>query len=303
MDILTKPTNPVLIELKAVPVLNDNYVWCFRRADSPETWVVDPGQAAPVTAFLRKTGLQLAGILITHHHPDHTAGIHQLVSDNWNGEGDCPVYGNKASARPDRIPQINRPVEPGNHLSAAGLVFRMIAVPGHTLDHVAFFAEPPLTVSQTGRLNKQETVACVASPASGDEANWRPLLFCGDTLFSAGCGRLFEGTPEQMLNSLDVLAALPGPTLVCCGHEYTRANLAFGADAWPDNDKLVKYAETCRQLREANQPTLPSSLAIELNINPFLNPALTRFAEPPAAFADTSRVEAFARLRSAKDNA
>ncbi len=300
--ILTGPIKPAHIELEAVPAFNDNYIWCFRRVGSPLTWVVDPGQATPAVSYLADNDLELAGILLTHHHPDHTGGVRQLISESWRGKGDCPVYGNAAAARPDRIPHINRSLKAGDSFEAAGLTFNMLLVPGHTLDHAAFFTETPLDLVDTEQLHGRERAASSETAGARDSAMGRPLLFCGDTLFSAGCGRLFEGTPEQMLNSLDSLAALPGQTLVCCGHEYTLANLAFTADAWPDNTTIAAYRAACEQLRESGMPTLPSSLAIERRINPFLNPQQTRYADSSET-GEAHRLQAFARLRAAKDKA
>ncbi|GAA3949276.1 hydroxyacylglutathione hydrolase [Allohahella marinimesophila] len=311
---MTGSIHPARIELEAVPAFNDNYIWCFRRIDSPLTWVVDPGQAAPAIAYLETRGLKLAGILLTHHHPDHTGGVGQLISECWHIEGECPVFGSRQSARADRIPHINRPLGAGEQFEAAGLTFETLSVPGHTLDHVAFFTDSPLELANTHRLSVLEKAACGADAVPPNGASARPLLFCGDTLFSAGCGRLFEGTPEQMLNSLDSMASLPASTMVCCGHEYTLANLAFTAGAWPDNKALPGYRDVCERLREAGEPTLPSSLAIEHRINPFMNPELTRFTDSDTDNAENcgkgqrmpsadQRLQAFTQLRAAKDKA
>lgn len=284
-------------QMQLVPVraLSDNYVWCFHRADEQSAWVVDPGQAQPVIDFLEQHSLELAGILLTHHHPDHTAGVDALIKACWddNSSSDCPVYGSRAALEAGRIKTITRPLDSESEFEAAGLVFRTMSVPGHTHDHVTFYCADGVTVNELEALRSRES-ASGAVPKDGR----RPLLFSGDTLFSAGCGRLFEGTPKQMLESLDSLSALPEDTLVCCGHEYTVANLTFTQEAWPDNKAIDGYRKHCQTLRNSGEPTLPSSIGIEHRINPFLNPESTRHA----AKAD-SRLDAFTNLRAAKDGA
>lgn len=208
----------------------DNYIWVIQRLESDAVWVVDPGEAAPVLAFLEARSLQLAGILITHHHWDHCRGIDALVA-----RFKVPVYGSSHSS-------ITQRVHEGDHLLLAGLALplQVLAIPGHTLDHLAYYNE---------------------------EAQW---LFCGDTLFSAGCGRLFEGTAAQMLASLTRLAALPPQTAVYCGHEYTAANLRFALQVEPHNSDIGQLMATVTAQRAQNHVTLPSSIALEKRINPFL---------------------------------
>lgn len=242
----------------AIPALADNYIWLLADAGG-NALVVDPGEAAPVRAALARTGGRLRAILLTHHHPDHVGGAEELARDTG-----ALVYA------PDdaRIARADVRVGDGDRIEPAGTVmtFDVIAVPGHTLSHVAY---------------------------AGVGA-----LFCGDTLFSVGCGRLFEGTPGQMLASLDRLAQLPGDTQVCCGHEYTLANCAFARGIDPDNTALVAREAQARAQRARGEPTLPSTLADECACNPFLRvdaPALV------AALGGASRVKRFAELRRRKD--
>ncbi len=228
------------MNLLALPAFADNYIWMVH--DDARAFVVDPGDAAPVAEALKRHRLQLAGILVTHHHPDHVGGIDALRPALAAGGG--VVHG---PAR-ERIPEPFVPLHGGDEVELLGLRFGVIDVPGHTAGHIAF--------------------------AQRDAAR-RPLLFCGDTLFSAGCGRLFEGTPAQMSASLAAIAALPDDTQVCCTHEYTLSNLRFAAAVEPANADVAHHTAHCQALREAGTPTLPSTLSLERRINPFL-----RCAEP-----------------------
>lgn len=228
--------------LVPIPAFDDNYLWLLH--DGQRAIVVDPGDAAPVQRALQQMGLQLESILVTHHHPDHTGGVDELRKATG-----ATVFG---PAR-ERIPEPFTRLLEGDTVQALGLPLRVIDVPGHTAGHIAFYTP---------------------------DMDGRPLLFCGDTLFSAGCGRLFEGTPAQMLASLDKLAALPGNTRVCCTHEYTMSNLRFALAVEPDNTELIGYHALCAGLRSDGQPTLPTSISRELLINPFLR---TRQATVKAA--------------------
>ncbi len=223
-----------VMNLVALPAFTDNYIWLLH--DGQQALVVDPGDAAPVTKALDDLGLQLAAILVTHHHADHVGGVNAL-RPRLQG----PVYGPARETMPQPIQTLNG----GDEIQVLGLHFRVIDVPGHTAGHIAY----------------------VQMGAGPQEA---PLLFCGDTLFSAGCGRLFEGTPAQMVKSLQKLSGLPGNSRVCCTHEYTLSNLKFAQAVEPGNAARAAYHERCIKLRAAGQPTLPSSLALELQINPFL---------------------------------
>ena len=258
------------MNLLALPAFADNYIWMLH--DGLRAVVVDPGDAAPVIAKLDELGLDLAAILVTHHHPDHVGGVNALRS-RLKG----PVYG---PAR-ERIPTPFEPLVDGDEVDVLGLRFGVIDVPGHTAGHIAYQQLPT-----DGR------------PLSA------PILFCGDTLFSGGCGRLFEGTPAQMAASLARLSALPGDSRVCCTHEYTLSNLRFAHAVEPGNAALAAYTVRCQSMRDAGLPTLPSSVAQEQAINPFL-----RCSEPEVQAAARTRdatavdaVSVFAALREWKND-
>ena len=221
-----------MLKLIPIPAFADNYIWLLH--DGQRALVVDPGDAAPVSQVLSQHALRLDSILVTHHHADHTGGVDALRAATG-----ARVYGPAS----EHIPGPYLPLREGDAATALGLDFRVLDVPGHTAGHIAFYTP---------------------------NMNGKPLLFCGDTLFSGGCGRLFEGTPAQMLASLDKLAALPAQTCVCCTHEYTLGNLRFALAVEPDNTELVAYQAQCIKLRDNDQPTLPTSIAQELLVNPFL---------------------------------
>ena len=220
------------MNLLPLPAFADNYIWMLQGAQ--RAVVVDPGDAQPVLAALRSTGLPLEAILVTHHHGDHVGGVAALREATG-----ATVYGPAT----EDIPTPAVRVAGGDTVHVLGLRLEVIDVPGHTAGHIAYY---------------------------GPDAEGGPLLLCGDTLFSAGCGRLFEGTPAQMLASLDRLAALAPDTRVCCAHEYTLSNLEFARAVEPSNAALLQYSLHCEQLRQRGEPTLPSRLATERQINPFL---------------------------------
>jgi hydroxyacylglutathione hydrolase len=254
------------MNLLALPAFNDNYIWMLH--DRGEALVVDPGDAAPVREALQSLRLTLGAILVTHHHSDHVGGLRELVALTG-----ASVWGPAREAMPVAVD----PVTEGSVVDWLGVRFCVLDVPGHTAGHVAYFAD--------------------------EGVGEAPLLFCGDTLFSAGCGRLFEGTPAQMLNSLDKLAALPDATRVCCTHEYTLSNLRFARAAEAGNADIAAHQANCERLRLAGQPTLPSSIGMEKRINPFLRSAQSsvRAALSPPLSAETDPVSAFAALRAWKD--
>ncbi len=218
-----------MFDISAIPALHDNYIWAIHN--DQHAAVVDPGEAAPVLAFLRAGGLRLDSILCTHRHADHTGGIAEL-REVYN----VPVYGRRHPGNP----HVSHDLHEGDRLSldAFDLNFDILEIPGHLDDHLAFSAPG--------------------------------ILFCGDTLFGAGCGRNFEGTLAQLFHSLQRLAQLPGDTRVYSAHEYTAANLRFALACEPHNPDVQRRIEQVAQLRAANLPTLPSSIALEKATNPFL---------------------------------
>jgi hydroxyacylglutathione hydrolase len=245
-----------------LPAFADNYIWTLRD-DGGAMLIVDPGEAAPVLAAAAD-GVQPAGVLLTHHHNDHIGGVAELLQ-RWP---DLPVI----APVDDRITLTTIRVADGDQARVGDWSFDVIAVPGHTVSHIAFHGHG--------------------------------LLFCGDTLFSLGCGRLFEGSPAQMLDSLERLAALPGDSRVCCGHEYTVANAAFARVVDPDNPALSRRSEEATAMRTAGHPTLPSTVADELAGNPFLRidaPAVRNSIARRLGCEPADRIEAFAELRRWKD--
>lgn len=249
-----------------LPAFQDNYLWLLH--DGQRALVVDPGDAQPVLAFLERSGLQLEAILVTHHHPDHVGGV-DVLRDATGAR----VWG---PAR-ERIPEPVDRLAEGDTVTVLGLTFRVFDVPGHTAGHIAYYCE---------------------------KVDGAPLLFCGDTLFSGGCGRLFEGTPAQMHASLSKLAALPDATRVCCTHEYTLANLKFAKAVEPGNDELLHYSEHCERLRAQGLPTLPSSIGQEKRINPFLrtrHAAVAQAAQAHGAADPGDEVAVFAAIRQWKN--
>ena len=250
-----------------IPAFADNYVWLLREGRAAV--VVDPGDAAPVQAYLDREGLDLAAIVATHHHGDHVGGIEALVARR-----PVPVYG---PAR-ETIPARTRALREGESvvLDELGLELVVLDVPGHTAGHIAY----------TGRVADA------------------PVLFCGDTLFAAGCGRIFEGTPATMWASLSKLAALDPATRVFCAHEYTLANLRFAAAVEPANAALAQRQARDAALRDRGQPTVPSTIADELATNPFLragDPAVRAAAEAHAGRLLDGDVAVFAELRAWKN--
>lgn len=248
-----------MVLIEPIPAFNDNYIWLAHLHG--QAFVVDPGDATPVVTALEERSLQLQAILITHHHHDHIGGIPELVS-RYPG---VRVY---APSNP-QIENCTDVVRDQDIISLEmmSLPFRVLSIPGHTLDHIAYYAQG--------------------------------MLFCGDTLFSAGCGRLFEGTAEQMYHSLQKLKALPDTTDVYCAHEYTQSNIDFALSVDSGNEALKDYNELVKQLRQDGKPSLPSNMAQEKMVNPFLrtdNAHLMKTLQ-----IDNNPVECFRKLRSMKD--
>ncbi len=255
-----------MITITPIPAFTDNYIWLITHQESRMSVVVDPGEAAPVLTALQHKQLTLCGILLTHHHHDHTGGVTELLANyrvNVYGPlGDTILSANHRVAEGDtvEIPQMN-------------CRFKVIDIPGHTKGHIAFYHDR--------------------------------TLFCGDTLFTAGCGRIFEGTAEQMFNSLQKLAALPDDTFIYCGHEYTAANLRFAQTVEPDNKDIAQRIIDTAHLRNKDQPTVPATLSLEKKTNPFLRShvaSVKNAVEKHTGQTLDSAVEVFKYTRLWKDS-
>ncbi|HEY8908057.1 MAG TPA: hydroxyacylglutathione hydrolase [Rhodoferax sp.] len=253
------------MNLIPLPAFNDNYIWLLH--DGQHALVVDPGEAQVVFKAIERLGVQLDAILVTHHHADHTGGVAKLREATG-----AQVFGPLHETMPEPLKRLTG----GDTIHLLGLRLQVIDVPGHTSGHIAFYAEP---------------------------VGEAPVLFCGDTLFSAGCGRLFEGTPAQMLISLGKLAALPDNTRVCCAHEYTASGLVFARTVEPDNQTLISYQVKVKALREQQLPSLPSSIGLEKAVNPFLRTHLGSVIRAVQQFDACAQdpVSVFAALRTWKD--
>lgn len=257
------------MNLLPIPAFTDNYIWILYNAH--QAIVVDPGEAYQVLQVLESIGLPLQAILVTHHHADHTGGVEALRQATG-----AIVYG----PAHESMPAGTILLQEGDGIEVLGISLRAMDIPGHTAGHIAYYGIPP---------------------------NEAPLLFCGDTLFSGGCGRLFEGTPAQMQASLDALAALPDDTRVCCAHEYTLSNLKFACAVEPENTVLLQYQSLCQDLRAHQQPTLPSQIKRERDINPFLRTRVPEVAAAAQAHASSplnphNAVAVLAELREWKNN-
>ena len=262
-----------MLNISPIPAFDDNYIWLLREEGRGLATVVDPGDEEPVIARLAAEGLTLAAILLTHHHGDHIGGVADLLA-RWPR---ARVYG----PRDRRIRLVTDPVGEGDLISPPGLAtaFRVLEVPGHTATHIAYLADRP-----------------------GGDAN---ALFCGDTLFAAGCGRVFDGTFDQLAASLARISALPPDTLIYCAHEYTLASLGFAAWVEPDSPALAARHARVEALRAAGQPSVPSTLAEELATNPFLrtaDPGVWAAAEAFAGAPLPSPAQVFTALRQWKDS-
>ena len=254
-----------MLKVSAVRAFADNYIWLIHSPrDATQVVAVDPGDARPVESALA-AGLKLSGILITHRHADHVGGVERLAQQHA-----VQIFGPSNEA----VPGDPTRVREGDSapFTALGLEFRVLDIPGHTAGHVAYVGHG--------------------------------AVFCGDTLFSAGCGRVFEGTLEQMLQSLAKLASLPEETYVYCGHEYTVANLNFARAVEPENLESVEYLEECRRRRTRNEATVPSTIRRERNVNPFLRchqQSVKQAAEAKAGRRLQNATEIFAVIRQWKD--
>ncbi|MGY8869280.1 MAG: hydroxyacylglutathione hydrolase [Pseudomonadales bacterium] len=250
-----------------LPAFDDNYIWMLTSTDYSGMVVVDPGDADVVIKAVNDTNTPLIAILLTHHHGDHTGGVKQLVELY-----SVPVYGPHNSP----FKGISHPLKDSEQITLLGETMTVKEVPGHTLDHICYF-------------KSTET----------------PQLFCGDTLFLAGCGRLFEGTAEQMLKNMDYFKTLPLETSIYCTHEYSLANLAFASAVEPHNLDISATINRCKQLREQNIPTLPSSISQELMINPFMRSQEETVKEAAQSYIKSNinnELEAFTAIREWKNN-
>lgn len=249
----------------------DNYIWTLEDHHSNRVSVVDPGDHDIVITMLEKQGKVLDSILLTHHHWDHTDGVNALVE-----RYDVPVYGPDSA----KIKSVTHPLITGQHIELFQQTLKVQEIPGHTLDHICYFA--------ASANNKAPS-----------------YLFCGDTLFLAGCGRVFEGTMQQMLDAMNYFKSLPLNTAIYCTHEYSLNNLAFAAAVEPNNAEIQHTINQCRERRSKNQPTLPTSLNQELNINPFLRfdqLPVQQMASLVAGRPQTSDLDVFTTLREWKNN-
>lgn len=250
------------MHLIRIPALQDNYIWLLANHDRLAI-IVDPGEAKPVIDTLRQEKLIPVAILLTHHHNDHTDGVMELIRQY----PELKVYGPEET----RSKGAKIVIEQGDKINLIGIQFEVIAVPGHTIGHIAYYSAP--------------------------------YLFCGDTLFSAGCGRIFEGTAKQMYQSLQKLAALPDSTKVCCAHEYTLANLRFAHSILPTDIAIKTYQKQIALLRAENQASVPTALQLEKKINLFLrchDIDLQRKLEMNDPTIEIWQI--FEQLRSMKDN-
>ena len=253
-----------MINIEPIAAFSDNYIWLLSTNEG--SIVIDPGESKSLLKILKENKLDLRAILITHHHFDHTGGIEEILS-----EISIDVYGPK-----NNIASINKRLVGGSKINLLGIEFEVIEIPGHTLDHIAYYSKN----------------------------NGQPILFCGDTLFAGGCGRVFEGTFEQMHNSLSILKKLPSNTKIYCGHEYTESNLAFAKNVEPLNENIIsRYNETLN-LRKQGIPSLPSTIGIELQTNPFLRVDTEEVQEMILKKFNMPKddEEVFTALRQWKDN-
>ena len=253
-----------MINIEPIKAFNDNYIWL--ATTNEVSIVIDPGEAHKTIKYLKENNFNLDAILITHHHFDHTGGIEDMLKFK-----SVDVYGPV-----NNIPSINKQLRDGDLFSVIGIDFKIIEIPGHTLDHIAFFSEN----------------------------NGNPVLFCGDTLFSSGCGRVFEGTFEQMHKSVLKLKSLPANTKIYSGHEYTQSNLKFAMEVEPLNQKLISRYSDVQGLLNKGIPTLPTTLELELEVNPFLRCQAKEVQNSVVKQFNTSNHEGeiFKALRQWKDN-
>ena len=253
-----------MINIEPIEAFSDNYIWLLTTNEG--SIVIDPGESQNLLKILKENNFNLKAILITHHHFDHTNGINEILS-----EKSIDVYGPN-----NNIDSINIRVTNESKINLLGIEFEIIEIPGHTLDHIAYYSEN----------------------------NGRPILFCGDTLFSGGCGRVFEGTFEQMHDSLSILKELPVNTKIYCGHEYTESNLKFAKSVEPLNQKIISRYNEVIELRKQGIPSLPTTLELELETNPFLRVGLKEVQQEISKKFNIPKndKDIFTAMRQWKDN-
>ena len=261
-----------MISIYPLPAFTDNYIWILRKESS--IVVVDPGDATPVIEHCKNEGYSVADIIVTHHHADHIGGVDELVA--FSANPNLTVFGPTLEAQS----VVTHPLKQDDTITLFNghVTLSVMDIPGHTLGHIAYF------------WNQSPT----------------PWLFCGDTLFSGGCGRIFEGTPDQMYASLQALSTLPPATQVCCAHEYTQSNMAFAHQVLPDDPVIQRFYEDVQNKRARGEITLPATLSNELAINIFLRshePALYDAAQRHSGKPMKSDAQTFAALRAWKDTA
>jgi len=255
-----------MLHIEPINALSDNYIWAIIHPKKKTCAIVDPGAASPVLNYLKEHALTLVGILITHHHWDHTGGINDILQHHT-----APIFGPSK----DNISILDHFLDEGKtaHLPELEASFQVLDIPSHTLGHIAYYGHG--------------------------------VLFSGDTLFTAGCGRIFEGNAQQMKDALDKLTALPDDTLVYCGHEYTENNLRFAITVEPDNSDIQARLEDVKGLRAQNKPTVPATLALEKKTNPFLRchlPSVKAAAENYAAHPLNTPTDVLRAIRTWKDH-
>lgn len=253
-----------MVRVDPIPAFGDNYIWCLHN--KAHAWLVDPGEAPPVLNYLQSEALILEGILITHHHPDHIGGVKKLLEQY----PDISVIGPVST----RIPNLTQEVTEGEKVTLSKLdcVLSVLEVPAHTKEHIAYYGAPG--------------------------------LFCGDTLFSAGCGRLFEGTPEQMHHNLRRFAELPDQTQVFCAHEYTQSNNQFALAILQDDTDFKEHQHHVAMMRNAGKPTIPTTIGQEKRVNPFMRVHEQKVADAVAKHTQTplkDEIDVFAAMRHWKD--
>lgn len=253
-----------MINIEPIEAFSDNYIWLLTTNEG--SLVIDPGESNNLLKILKEKDLDLKAILITHHHYDHTGGIEEILSAK-----SIDVYGPN-----NNINSINKRVSNKSKINLLGIEFEVIEIPGHTLDHIAFYSEN----------------------------NGNPILFCGDTLFAGGCGRVFEGTFEQMYDSLSILKKLPLNTKVYSGHEYTESNLKFATNVEPLNQKLISRYNEVIKLRRQGLSTLPTTIELELETNPFFRVGQNEVQKLISEKFNTPRnnKDIFTAVRQWKDN-